>query len=354
MSTTVRITASGASRVEQCPASASLPAAMTTTDAARRGTAIHRFLELCFDGMASRDALLMIAPEYRDVCARIDVPALRAEFDVVELEVAFRFNPLTGQATLLGHGLGRQYPAPACGDIFGTADLVGLTYWDGLWVVVDWKSGFGDVEAPEDNLQLAFAAVALAVLRHLSEVQVRIGRVLASGKIDWDLHTLRRYELDATHERLERLYLRAVEAAAALAREEEPVLHLGPWCRYCPALAACPARTSLARSMASDAVDLASRVKALTPAQQGSAWLKVQEILAMAESIKDVLKDLARQQPFPVGDTKEVRETHYWRRTFDKERAIAMLLERGATPEELEQLEPKILVPKVDVMKRRA
>jgi hypothetical protein len=31
-----------------------------------------------------------------------------------------------------------------------------------------------------------------------------------------------------------------------------------------------------------------------------------------------------------------------------------MLLERGATPEELEQLEPKILVPKVDVMKRRA
>lgn len=356
----LRITASGLERVEACPASASLPAVFSTTDASERGTVIHRFLENILRGRHPKLCVAQTPARYREIVSRIDVARVRGQFDTenatVDVEPAYSFNIFSGEVRHLGSGIGRAYPEPKSGDIFGTTDVAGVSWWDGVDVVVDWKAGFDEVPPPEENLQIGFAAFARATLRRKTEVEGRVGYVRPSGAIDYVPHVFNSFELHGIEDRLVSIYERAKAAQVSLANGEAPKLHVGPWCKYCPALTACPAQMDLVRAMGSTVNSIDRRIYALTPEEQGLAWVRVEAVLRTAQRIKDVLKDAAALQPIPVDNDREVREVTLQRKHFDREGALTMLRAKGATAEELASLEPTVPVKQVRVclLKKRS
>jgi hypothetical protein len=83
---------------------------------------------------------------------------------------------------------------------------------------------------------------------------------------------------------------------------EDIAVHSGPWCRYCPCIASCPAKTGLVRVLASSPSTLVDQAAALTPASAAVAYHKVKEAEHILEQIKHSLKLYAETQPINLGE----------------------------------------------------
>jgi hypothetical protein len=270
------------------------------------------------------------------------------------LEASYGWNVASNVATFLGSGLGRGYPAPQPGDIFGTTDVAGVRAWDGRGVIVDWKSGAGNVTHPRDNLQLKFAALAFSALHELSEVEVRLGLVRNSGDVDVERHVFRSFALDDIRDELAELYARAARLVEDGTRGDAllPVLQPGAQCQYCPALPCCPAKVALARALLPELATVRDKLEGMTSEQRGQAFLKYREAKQLMELLHEAFNSLARAEPIPVDENREVRELVYLKRSFDRKAAEALLRDKGATDEELARLEPQVRTSRIDVFKK--
>lgn len=240
------LTFSGMERAAICPASVSLPQANRTTTWSASGTAQHAYLENVASLGMDR-ALALVPPEHRDTCKRIDLSELpSSKPGRYAYEVAFAYNVDTGEARVLGVGLGRQYhraeKPPTAREICGTLDVVGVT--DAAVVVADLKSGWGEVAAPRENWQLRIGALAAARAFEKDRAHVAI-IFLKDGDPRWARADLTELDLDAAEGSVRRI-VRGVEAARAVVESgKTPDTFPGSHCKYCSALPSCPGQMGL-------------------------------------------------------------------------------------------------------------
>lgn len=330
------ITASALDRVLQCPASAALPTVSTTSKAAERGSVVHEYLCRVIDGSTAENALALVPDEHRARCSRIPLSRLLAKLDHAKAEPAYALHAATGTASRLGYNIGRDYQVDD-GHIAGSTDVEALdgradNY--GRPVVIDWKTG-QDVTPARDNAQIKFAAACAMQMCDEYEVEGRIVYLFDDGGIRVDSAVFTAIELDAFIDEVHTAHVQALAARDLIAAGNVPNVKMGDHCRYCPAMASCPAHVGLARQLTVTVDDLKAKLATLSPQEAGDVYTRLKVIKRQVEVMDDGLKALARQSPIPLAQGKELRECSSERRKVDAEALARLAAERGASEEDL-------------------
>lgn len=325
--------ASGASRWMACPASVVLPQVQSSSRWGETGRAIHQYIQDVIEGKPSDEAVRRIPASLEMRARGINLSAILHGLSRVRAEVAFALHAQTFDVRELGAGLERAY-AVSDEEIPGTLDVIAFDDANGRPVVLDWKTG-QSVTACRDNRQIQFAAAVAMRTFESSEVEGRVVYLREDGSHWVDSHVFDAIDVD--------LFLRDVALSDKRTRQSHeslrvggtPNVHEGDHCQYCPALAGCPAKVALAKSMLLDVQSVPETVAALTPAQAGEVWRKLATIESLAEKIKSSLKDYAKQTPIPLGDDKEVRAEPFERQTVNATKVVELAKAKGATEDEL-------------------
>ena len=337
-----RLTASRLALAAKCPGSFAFPHDSEAPEAgpASRGTAIHAFIEALL-AWGSFEAERVADPEARAVCEAISpsdlVNASGAALGDLHVEVALAYDPATVQASVLAKpgGHHRNYSAAPAGSVCGTADVVAL--WDedgdgqepaGRILVTDWKTGSRAAVAPaHENLQLAFLALAAkkALGRPGDFVAAQLAFVDAGGGISASRHEFADEELASAEEEILGI-LRSVEESRAAGHPEAPRLVTGDHCRYCPAIARCPAMAGAAQAL------LSEKDEELTPNSVAAAWERLQAVEAAAKKARASISAFVASErcegavDLPGGSSLRIVESR--RDKIDPNLAMPML--RGA------------------------
>jgi len=173
--------------------------------------------------------------------------------------------------------------------------------------VKDWKSG-RYVGAPAEAAQLLFFALCLMALHDLDSVEVAFVYLRDDGTYYEDKAEVDQFDLAGFVSKLIALPGRIAHSRQQLERGQPDVSN-GPWCRFCPAAPACPAKTSLARSFGGELVTIRDRVAALSPLEAGAVYARALEYKDIVEQVIAGLKDVARIQPLELPDGRVLQET---------------------------------------------
>jgi len=280
-------------RALACQPSETLRHVRTPSPHAKRGSALHKFMEIYVSTNRDREAALAaIHEEFRAEAARIDVGnfAFPAE---VATEVAVGLDLLRQEARTLDVAY-RAYPDPASPwETHGTLDLIGRDGdhgdKDGM-VVLDYKFGFAETEST-DGMQLALgAASALALEPSAERAWVGIVRLVDGVMLKPYMRT-EPYTRDSLRPVIERALTWAAKfRAGELSRTYE----MGDHCRYCPAFRVCPAQVHLLRGGFAEDNDAITDLPA--------AYERVTRLDRALRVAKDQLREHALREPIPMGD----------------------------------------------------
>ena len=287
-----------------CPASAALPASTTESEAASRGTAIHAFLAdyaaTPGDRNAAREvALARTQPEYHDACAAIDLAALPPLDPASVLpEVALAFDLESIEGRVLSVNGSRDYSKATSTEVVGTADVLAVG-GDAL-VVLDYKTGYSSQPAACDSWQLRFLALAGCRAYGLKRavvalVYLRDDLPPAFDRAEFTADDLARFE-----SKLSAAMRAVLEARWEVRAGRVPTTHRGAWCRYCPALATCPAQNAALMAVAQDPGSLAAleakaaalpkAIAALSETDLALAWERLEVLIPALEAAKSAAK----------------------------------------------------------------
>ena len=300
------ISPSSLGRAAACVRSEAMPHVYDNTPHARKGTVAHKFLADCLEH--GRDLALGMTedPEDIDWLAAIDVERLPAfERDAYEPEVAIAYHPRTGAARALGKNLTREQARALAKDdeLVGIIDVLGATADDA--VAHDYKTGWGYVDPAEVNWQLRTYALFAARWLKKTGATYSVIRVRDNGSIWFDLAHMDELDL-LTHEAALVELLDRRELVRQLTREGQwaklPALVEGRHCRYCPAMHVCPAKVGAIRIIGTPLEDVSLMQGPVTEEQKRNAWLKVKAARKALDRYEAILRDLARQEPIPLGD----------------------------------------------------
>jgi RecB family exonuclease len=318
------LSASGIGRLRLCPASGALPSVNESSAAADRGTAIHDFVAKAL--IYGRDAALEgCTAEERKLYEPIDLDAIRAlipEGAEILCEVALEYNTDTGESRVLGHHIGRAYPArPGC--VYGTIDLLARTPSHG--VVLDFKTGL-KVEAARDNWQLKTLAVPVARVFGVSRIQIGIVYLWGEQTIP-DLATMTDFDLDAATTELERVVLAVDDARRIIADGLVPDVNPSETaCKWCGCYAVCPAKTAMIKALPAQLRTAEETVDALTPEGKGAAWEWLDDAERSIKKLREILRDHARHEPFVTPSGATVQPVEESKRYVDGEKAYPILV----------------------------
>jgi hypothetical protein len=321
----LRLTGSSLHRADICPPSAVLPHVETVAPAASRGIVFHSFLR-DVNSLGLAEALERAPEAYRAQLAALDFDRLPLDPERYLPEVSFAYDVETGGARELGRGLERSAYQGLLrpGELAGTADVISLE--EGRVTVLDYKTGRADQGPLKAHWQLSFYALCAARAYGKDEARVGIVRILEDGACVFDWETLDFFELEDIAVRLGRLVDRAREAEAALAQGKALALRTGSHCRWCPALAQCPAMASLAREVAREAV--ATEVPyELTQATAPVVYERVQAMKALLERVEKALEFWADNNPIPLPGGKVYGRVERPRDVFEPEKVEGVLRE---------------------------
>lgn len=313
------ITPSGLARAAACPVSASLPQTRLVTPGTRRGTALHRFFFLVSTQGVDKALAWLVndVPDLVPAALAIDLnklPASRPESFAAEVAIAW--DPSTGKAIELGRGLEREEVHQLCpeGSMPMILDVLGES--PDAVQVFDYKTGWSEVDAAEDNWQLDGYSVGASALLGKDASQQGIIRVPADeGKDPWfNVAELDSFALQMAAERIREVLARVNEAHANLQAGRPAEFTLGPHCRRCGAFSFCPANQTLLRSLTVD-VSSESKTKAeidkfvtnLAAAVTLDNFAVTRDKLVAARNLVkellDVMDKFAEQQgPVPLGN----------------------------------------------------
>ena len=338
--------ASGNERTIACPASLALPRVNSSTKWSERGHGIHGFIRATLAGADAETAIGSVDEEHRATCRLIDWGALCGDLDQVRTEVAYAVDVRARTARFLGINVARDYEAAALAagaplgewEVPGSLDLEGVRLGDSREVVVDVKSGFQDVTDPEENGQGLFFGAAKMLTKGVDEVDFRIAKLKPNGRIFPMRATYTRWDVDAYLDTLERALVRSKDARRVYLSRGVPEVTEGPWCRYCPAANACPAKTNLARNMLSTVTAIDEAIAAMSKEDAGRAYETAHDRVApVLERILEALKDRARLEPLPLPDGRILREAPYEKDQQVFSEAVALARELGATEEQVQE-----------------
>lgn len=315
----MRLTGSGFTRAEMCPPSTFLPGVEEeSSEYAKLGSAVHRYLQLVAE-VGATAALELIDVDFRDVCAAIDLAEMpHSHPENWAVEVAFAWDWLAGAGRELYRGSGaRVYGALEPTEVAGTADLVGI---DGDAVVVlDLKTGWTPLGAPEESLQLAFYAVAAALAFGKSEAVVGFVR-LVDGEPRFDCARLDEFALAEASLRLAAIVEQAMAAESAYDERAALELVAGEHCKYCRAFLRCPAKSTLLRELTVTSLEGPDAVLPVIDAAQVPAMIErvwaSKELLARVEK---QLEEYATAHPVRLSDGRIYGAVESSKETFDPE-----------------------------------
>lgn len=348
-------TFSAAPRIEWCPPSEALPHSVQLDGGKfqKHGAVVHDYLR-DVSTLGAEEAIKRVPVTHRAACDAIDldkVPASKPEQFAVE--VAFAWNPATGEGRELHRGTGsRDYSAVPPGWWCGTADLLGVT--DTHVIVWDYKTGFASLGEPAEHLQLLGYAIAAAATYKRESAWVGFIFLHEDQPPRFVFEEVQLWDLDAAVERY-----RAMEAAIGNARDNAAYgqyeLVEGDHCKYCPAFAQCPAK----RALLSELVMATAAVAEADPTEQSIGLLEsgltlenFGPVLRRVELMQKVL-DLTKKKldefagddkQIPVGKGEVYGRVWTPRETIDTEKATVVISKYGADILALavETPEPKI------------
>lgn len=249
-------------RLSRCPASFQLgkqaeaaglvPPADESADS---GTRIHRWLETGEE--ADWDALSHDEQETAARCesARIDLVASWQPSDGGDIQ---HLKEHRLGLTSFGTAVDVTPETEAELILTGMADHIALDIQARSALVVDYKTGRGEVEQALRNLQLTGLAVLAAKRWRLKQVRVAIVQPLTGEPTvaDYDAQALNEAAkwLKEVAETAAHPMLEAMGSGVEISASE---FSAGDWCQYCPARAICPALREVATS-APDALEVES------------------------------------------------------------------------------------------------
>jgi hypothetical protein len=347
--------ASALERVLACTASHVLPAIYDAGgEHAQRGTAIGRFVRSVIGGTPVDMALNAVpVDEWRETCRHLNWQGLVGDLNSVRGEMAYALDVETDEVFELGSNIGRAYPSVGPTTFVGSDDIEGVRL-DDVPVVGDIKSGHAEVTACEDNAQIRFFCRVKQLQTGAPRVEGRILYVREDGHVRQDCHEFGAFDLESFQDDLRTMARRISDARARLAAGDSLSVYSGDHCTYCPAMQACPRYTALARNLVPELLYIKARFAAMTPDQQGSAWLVYGDAKALLEEIGSALKAIAKQAPIPLPDGKVVKEIEFDRSDFSREKALQQLEARGATAADIAGLYVEHRVHQVRVVGRKS
>lgn len=248
-------TMSALPRLLNCPGSAVLPRADTESVWADAGVAEHEELS----------DLGSLPPELAKL-----IP------DNALSEVKISYDVSTRVGRIIGHSPGRDYGDLGPFEIPGSIDVLGI---DGDAVVIlDWKTGYSDVEPAATNGQLW--GYALAAARALGKDRAIVRIVYTKTKFVDEYH-IDALELADFADRLEQLHLRVIELHSK--RAEHVPTKEGSHCKYCPSKHACPSKNALLVQLGSNGLAVIGDAL-MTPERALSAY---QQFVQVEQLVKD-------------------------------------------------------------------
>lgn len=339
--------ASGLQRAFACPASRFLPrVTKPSTVDARRGTAVHKFLEECGE-MGRERALERVPEEYRDHAAAIDMERMPIGDGVsFAAEVALAWDCETGDARELARGKGREeaYADAKPTEFVGTLDLLGLT--DDSVVVMDPKTGWGWTPPAAVNWQLRFAAIAATTVYGKTRARVAIVKLREDGSPWFDWHEVEALDLAVYAAELRDL------GREILAGQPSVVLSAveGEHCAYCPSFAHCPAKARLAVSLGAGSI-AEDVTAALTPETAAKAWERIKLARAVLKEVEAKLEEYALNSPVTLTDGQVLGPVESESDDIDDEKA-AKVLDAHYGPLSLHAVAPSVTKKGIEKMAR--
>lgn len=301
---------------EACAPSVVIPSSRDVTPAPYRdrGTALHKYLA-DVDALGPAKALELVPEAYLEDAKAIDLDALpHTEAGAWGVEVAFAFDIERSVARELHRGGSRDYSMVLDGELPGTADLVGLTPDE--VVVLDVKTGHGDLGRPEESMQLLSLAVAAASA--YGRKQARVGWIrLVDGLPRFSVSTLDAAALRAASVRVARVWDAAMIAEIQHQAGGAQVLEFvsGPHCKHCPALSRCPAKVTLARE-ASRLIDGTTPLS-IPHDQLGALWNWKEALQAVVDRVEAYLRErIEAEGPALMPNGKDVLGLKQVKREF--------------------------------------
>lgn len=259
-------TASALPRLMNCTASAVLSRAENHNEWSESGHDEHEDL--------AEQTLAGTLPGH---LARLVPPSPR-----VEVKVAYDVSTRTGR--IIGEGSGRDYGTPGPFEIVGSFDVGGV---DGdRVVIVDWKTGFADVEPAATNSQLWFYALAACRAFGLDKAVIRIVYTNQGGRCDE--HEIDALDLAEFAGRLEALHTRIAALQAARKRGEILETREGSWCKHCASKPYCPSKNALLVQVAEHGLAVIGDAE-MTPQRAAGAY---EQIVRVEQLVKEARKRL--------------------------------------------------------------
>jgi len=326
---------SKAELAEACPASCALPGVSSSSTAAHRGTALHRYVVRAL-AVGSDAALAEVPEDDRELCAQYVLTGLPSDPGAYACEVAFAIDRATGRARLLGLDIGRDYAGAAerlgqplrPTEVCGSADFVTLLGGDGVGVD-DLKTGWSRVTAAERNLQLGALAYASAQVygRDWADVRLLVRREDGSGY--FSRARLDSFALDGVLLRLRRAAEGVRQAREDVSAGRVPKMSEGTWCRFCPAQWGCPAKTTLIRTLAmAPQTVLENQVsEQLTPETARAAYERLKVIKGVLGVVEGSLRSYVEEHPIDLGDGYVYGRRPIIRKVIDGHKAYSIIYE---------------------------
>lgn len=315
---------SGLERASICPTSQVLPHTERKRAGiwAARGNILHPFLADVPN--IGRDAALERVPsQFREACAVIDTNFLETMREgAFAQEVAFGLDIYREGARELGRGLSRleAYRLARPGELTGTVDVVGVT--DDAVVVYDYKTGYTYFDVIERNWQLLGYAIAACLAYDRGHAYLAIIRVPEHGEPYFLRGEVSFEGLQSGLAALRELNERIGEMRMLQLAGERLPLVTGEHCKYCPAVASCPAIAKLQRRFTSPK---GWRLPALGT---GSDALYVEALrrgeFALAQ-LREKLEAYAHRNPIDLGNGVHWGPRRYSKDKVDVKRARPIL-----------------------------
>jgi hypothetical protein len=269
------ITASALTRLRNCPSSAVLPRAENHNVWADKGHAEH-------------EALAVFGEDHP--FAHLLPPQPRAE-------VKLAYDVATRTGRIIGEGGGRDYGTPGPFEIVGSTDVLGIDR--DTVVVLDWKTGFVDVEPASSNAQLWFYAIAAC--RALGK-DAAIVRIVYTQTGIVDEYAIDALELAEFAVSLERLHYQVADRTRRKSSNEVLETREGSWCRHCASKHVCPSKVGLLTQIASNGLAVIGETE-MTSERATAAYQQIVHIESLVKSARQRLDAYVTEQgPISLGD----------------------------------------------------
>lgn len=350
----LRTTGSKAHRAWKCPASLVL-APITeevSSDDAKRGTAIHAFLERV--RVIGLEAAILEAPlELRPFLLAIDFESLPTH---LATEVAFLWDYKARTAREIGRNIGRDYDGHLARtlqeprrdtEIPLTIDLVGVDTANGIGYVGDYKTGRTRYPPPDQFAQTLIAALCVREVYGVATVRLEVIYIGYDADDFRERAVVDAWGLDDFADELER----ALDLAEVYELEHKagrPIpLNVGDHCDHCDAFKHCEAQTGLVRKLPAT-VDALLASGYLTRDRLVDAWHQCERLKQLITAIQSEICMASTREPGgldlgdgtvlgPVEDRREklvgaiaanVVERHYGKAARDEAVTITMSKEK--------------------------